>query len=52
MPRFTGFSKKYFLKKKKKSEIWVKYGQCGYCFKLDSTDCSMRVSERLEFKVI
>ena len=51
MSKFTGFSEKL----KKKSEIWAKYGigsdaiALNILKKLDSTDCSMWVLERLNF---
>ena len=53
MFRFTGFSEKSFFKKTKN----LKYGRSvgsdaitlNFLKKLDSTDCSMRVLERLDF---
>ena len=55
MSRFTGFSEKSFLKKKKKKGL--KYGRSmgsdaiasNLLKKLDSTNCSMWVLERLDF---
>ena len=52
--RFTGFPEKSFFLKKKKSEIGIKsIGSDAFALnfskKWDSTDCSMRVLERLDF---
>ena len=52
MSRFTGFSQKSL---KKKTEIWAKYAMSSaaialnFLKELESTDCSMRVWERLDF---
>ena len=54
MFRFTGFSEKSFFFLKKKSEIWVKSMDSdaislNFSKELDSTECSMKVLERLDF---
>ena len=54
MSRFTGFSEKSFFLKKK-SETWANYAMSSdaialnFLKKLDSTDCSMQVLDRLDF---
>ena len=52
MSRFTGFSEKFFLKKNDLKYGWSMGSDAialSFSKELDSTECSMRVLERLDF---